>query len=163
MSQILPCVTDLLRSAARTRHVREFHATMRRLFALQLEAFLALAEYLGDPLGSEPRKRRTGPPTGGRTRDVARAAEWLGLPDGAAPKLEEYERAQELLLGLLKRKTVIDAWEKWDNFKRALTGDWVPETPASQRNRVHGSGSGPPTRHAGRVGRRRRLQRDHDR
>lgn len=120
---------------SRGRHEREFHAAMRRVWALPLahqhEVAATLIEFLGGPLGTEPAVRDEVRRRAEALTDLRRAIEWLGLREGEKPKGREYDRAADAL-GLMSRSVVIKAWEKWDNAQRVAAGEWIPLTPAQR-------------------------------
>jgi hypothetical protein len=115
----------------RDAHRREFHAAMRRLWALprdqKFDAYTALAEYFGEPPAVEPAVAAQLRRRADALKDLRRAAAWLGLDGQQAPTAPQYDEAQAAL-GLMPRHRIVAAYERWSIACRELRGDWVPET-----------------------------------
>ena len=127
----------------RRRDRSEREDVMRRVWALperdRLAIHKTLSEYLAQGGAAETEADRQVRLRIEALDAMQRAAEHLGLPEGKAPSGPQYDEAQAAL-GLLKRNKVIRAYGRWENACNALTGGWVPETPAQRALRESTSG-----------------------
>src|SRR5262249_23533543 len=125
------------------RDLRDLHAALRRFYQLpqrlQLEFFDIAHEYLELGVGVETRVSRELQARRDALAAMVRAAEHLRLADNEAPIGTQYDAAADAL-GLMPRHEIITAYQRWRNAQRALTGGWVPETPAQRALRRATSG-----------------------
>jgi hypothetical protein len=119
---------------------REYQTAIQRIYALPLawqhRALDDLTEHLGLPIGRMQKEARL---RGQAVADIRTAAEWLDLPPGVAPKVDDYKRAAREL-GLMGYKQAHEAWELFGFAQDAIEGKWVPESPARRAHRRRSSG-----------------------
>jgi hypothetical protein len=127
----------------RRRDHSEREDVMRRVWALperdRLAIYETLRAYLAQGGAPETDAERQVRLRAEALEAMRRAAEHLGLEEGEALTGPQYDQA-EAALGLPKRGRVIRAYGRWENACGALTGGWVPETPAQRSLRSATSG-----------------------
>lgn len=117
---------------------------MRRIYALptgdQLSVMKTLSDKFSAEFGEESEVEDQAKKRVDSLDAMARVAERLGLPDGVAPTAIQYRSVWKEVAPAWSATRVHDAWGRYEFCKRALRGEWVPESPAQRDVRRQSGG-----------------------